>query len=81
MPKNSKGGHSGSLNVSTNRKLQKNAWGYPLIESENFRKKSRIVPKKIKRKKTFGLASTFGSIKNLWFSARIEPTISGFSEN
>ena len=83
MPKNSKRGHSGSLNVFANRKRQKNARGYPLIESENFRK-SRIVPKKtkkIKRKKTFGLASTFGSIKNLWFSARIEPTISGFSEN
>ena len=39
MPKNSKRGHSGSLNVFTNRKLQKNARGYPLIESENFRKK------------------------------------------
>ena len=57
-----------------------------LIESENFREKSRIVPKK-KRKKSnetkqsFGLASTFGNIKNLWFSARIEPTISCFSEN
>ena len=51
MPKNSKRGHSGSLNVFTNRKLQKNAKGYPLIESENFRKKSRIVPKKTKRKK------------------------------
>ena len=38
MPKNSKRGHSGSLNVFTNRKLQKNARGYPLIESENFRK-------------------------------------------
>ena len=84
MPKNSKRGHSGSLNVFTNRKLQKNARGHPLIEFENFRKRSRIVPKKtkkIKRKKTFGLASTFGSIKNLWFSARIEPTIFGFSEN
>ena len=45
MPKNSKRGHSGSINVFTNRKLQKNARGYPLIESENFRKKSRIVPK------------------------------------
>ena len=31
-------------------KTSKNAKGYPLIESENFRKKSRIVPKK-KRKK------------------------------
>ena len=67
MPKNSKRGHSGSIDVFTNRKLQKNASGYPLIESENFRKKSRIVPKKKQTKKqtkkTFGLASTFGSIK------------------
>ena len=39
MPKDSKRGHSGSLNVFTNRKLQKNARDYPLIESENFRKK------------------------------------------
>ena len=36
MPKNSKRGHSGSLNVFTNRKLQKNARGYPLTGSENF---------------------------------------------
>ena len=39
MPKNSKRGHSGSLDVFTNQKLQKNARGYPLIESEIFRKK------------------------------------------
>ena len=45
MPKTSKRGHLGSLNVFTNRKLQKNARGYALIECENFRKKSRIVPK------------------------------------
>ena len=63
MPKNSKRGNSGSLNVFTDRKLQKNARGYLLIESENF-KKSRIVPKKNQTKKNFGLASTFGSIKN-----------------
>ena len=65
----------------TSKKMQ---GGYPLIESENFRKKSLSAEKKtkkIKRKKTFGLASTFGSIKNLWFSARIEPTICGFSES
>ena len=49
MPKNSKIGHSGSLNVFTNRKLQKNARDYPLIESENFRRKSHIVPKKTQR--------------------------------
>ena len=32
-------------------KTSKNTRGYPLIESKNFRKKSRIVPKKTKRKK------------------------------
>ena len=48
MPENSKRGHSGSLNVFTNRKLQKNARGYALIKSGNFRK-SRIVPKKTQR--------------------------------
>ena len=32
-------GHSGSFNDFTNRKLQKNARGYPLIELENFREK------------------------------------------
>ena len=51
MPKNSKRGHSGSINVFTNRKLQKKCKGYPLIESVNFRKNSRIVPKKDETKK------------------------------
>ena len=37
MPKNSKRGHLGSLNVFTNQKL---ARGYPLIEFKNFRKNS-----------------------------------------
>ena len=65
-------------------KTSKKCKGLPFDRIRKFSKKSRIVPKKkqrIKRKKPFGLASTFGSIKNLWFSARIEPTISGFSEN
>ena len=48
MMKNSKRGHSGSLSVFTNRKLQKNARGYPLIEFENFEKKSRSAEKKPK---------------------------------
>ena len=62
MPKNSKRDHSGSLNVFTNRKLQKKCKGLPFDRIRKFSKKSRIVPKKtkkIKRKKTFGLASTF----------------------
>ena len=41
-----------SLNVFTNRKLQKNARGYPLIESENFRKKKSHSAKKTKKNQT-----------------------------
>ena len=44
--------------------------GVPFDKIRKFSKKSRIVPKKTE--------STFGSIKKLWFSARIEPTLSGF---
>ena len=58
MPKNLKRGHSGSLNVFTNRKLQKNA--RDIIRK--FSTKSCIVPKK-HRGGHFGLASTFGTIK------------------
>ena len=50
MQKNSKRGHSGSLNVFTNRKLQKKCKGYPLIESENFRKKVAYCRKKTHEK-------------------------------
>ena len=45
MPKNSRRDYLGSLNVFTNRKIQKNARGYPLIEFENFRKKSHSAEK------------------------------------
>ena len=45
--------------------------GDPLIEFENFQKKSQSAEKN--QKGAFGLATTFGSFKNLWFSARIEP--------
>ena len=74
-------GHLGSLNVFRNRKFQKkNARGFPLIEFGNFRKKSHSAETNPKGG-PFGLCSTFGSIKNLWFSARIEPTISCCTEN
>ena len=48
MPKNSKRGDSGSLNVSTNRKLQKQGKGVHFDRIRKFSKKSRIVPKKPK---------------------------------
>ena len=81
MPKNSKRGHSGSLNVFTNRKLQKNARGYPMIESEKFEKKSHSAEKKPNKKKHLVSHLLLEALRNLWFSARIEPTISCFSEN
>ena len=49
MPKNSKRGHSGSLNVFTNRKLQKKCKGLPFDRTQKYSKKSRIVPKKTQR--------------------------------
>ena len=45
MPKNSKEGIQAHSTFFTNRKLQKNARGYPLIEFENFRKKSHSAEK------------------------------------
>ena len=80
MPKNSKRCHSGSLNVFTNRKLQKNARGYPLQNPKIFEKKSHSAEKNPKGG-PFGLTCcTFGSIKILWFSARIEPPLSGLED-
>ena len=75
MPKNPKRGHLGPLNVFFYKpKTSKKCKGFPLITFE----KSRIVPKKNPKGGPFGLACTFGSIKILWFSARIEPPLSGF---
>ena len=48
MPKNLKRGHLGSINVFRYRKLQKNARGEkcnPVIEFDNFRKKSHSAKK------------------------------------
>ena len=59
MPKNSKRDHLGSLNVFTNRK------GVPFDRNQKFSKKSRILPKKPSGGPTFGLASTFGSMKKI----------------
>ena len=80
MPKNSKGGWLGSLNVFfTNWKLQKNARGTLWKNSKIF-EKSRIVPKKNPKGTPFGLSCNFWKHKNLWFSARIEPTLSSLVE-
>ena len=79
MPKNPKRGHLEPLNVFYKLKTSKNARGYPLIKFENFQKKSHSVEKN-PNGAPFGLSCTFGSIKKIWFSARIEPTLSGLVE-
>ena len=65
---------------STNRKLQKNARGYPLIKFENFRKKSHSAEKN-QRGDPLVSPVLLEAIKNVWFSARIEPTLSGLVED
>ena len=49
MPKNSKKRPFRLIKRFSNRKFQKNARGYPLIESENFRKKVASCRKKRKK--------------------------------
>ena len=79
MPKNSKRGHSGSLNVFTNRKqkLQKIA----RVQKKSHSAEKKPNKKKNETKKPLVSHLLLEAQKNLWFSARIEPTISCFSES
>ena len=82
MPKNSKKGHSGSFNVFYKPKIsKKNARGYPLINFKNFRKKSHSAEKNPKGGDPLVSPVLLEALKNLWFSARIEPTHSGWVED
>ena len=60
--------------------FKKNARGYPLINFKNFRKKSHSAEK---NPNGGPLVSPvlLEALKNLWFSARIEPTHSGWVED
>ena len=80
MPENSKKAIQAHSTFSTNRKFQKNARGYPLINFKNFRKKSHSAEK---NPKGGPLVSPvlLEALKNLWFSARIEPTHSGWVDD
>ena len=79
LPKNPKRDPLGLLNVFfTNRKLQ-NIRGVPFDRIQKFSEKCCRVPEKTAKGGPFGLPSTFGSMKKLWFSARLEPTLSCFS--
>ena len=81
MPKNSKRGHSGSFNVFYKPKTSKKCKGVPFDKIRKFSKKSRIVPKKTQRGDPLVSPVLLEALKNLWFSARIEPTLSGLVED
>ena len=62
--------------------FKKNARGYPLINFKNFRKKSHSAEKKPKGGGGPLVSPVLlEALKNLWFSARIEPTHSGWVED
>ena len=67
MPKNSKKRPFRLIKRFYKPKTSKKMQGVPFDRIRKFSKKSRIVPKKTNKKnetkQTFGLASTFGSIK------------------
>ena len=80
MPKNLKRGHLGSLNVFYKSKTSKKCKGVPSVKFENFRKKSHSAEKNPKGG-PFISPVLLEALKNLWFSARIEPTLSGLVED
>ena len=80
MPKNLKRVHLGSLNVFYKPKTSNNSRGYPLIKFEKFRKKSHSAEKNPKGDPLVSPV-LLEALKKLWFSARIEPTLSGLVED
>ena len=77
MPNNLKRGHLGSFNVFYKPKTSKKCKGKPFDKIRKFSKKSRIVPKK----NPLVSPVLLEALKILWFSARIEPTLSGMVED
>ena len=81
MPKNSKRGHSGSFNVFYKPKTSKKCKGVPFDNISKIFEKSRIVPKKTQSGDPLVSPVLLEALKNLWFSGRIEPTLSGWVED
>ena len=55
--------------------------GVPFDKIPKFSKKFRIAPKKTQRGDPLVSPVLLEALKNLWFSARIEPTLSGLVED
>ena len=61
--------------------FKKKCKGVPFDKFQKFSKKSHIVPKKTQRGGPLVSPVLLEALKNLWFSARIEPTHSGWVED
>ena len=81
MPKNSKSPFRLIQSFLQTENFKKMQGGYPLKNFENFRKKSQGAEKKPKGGDPLVSPVLLEALKNLWFSARIEPTLSGWVED
>ena len=81
MPKNLKRGNLGLFNVFYKPKTSKKCKEVPFDKIRKFSKKSRILPKKNPKGDPLVSHVLLEALKNLWFSARIEPTLSGLVED
>ena len=81
MPKNLKRGHLGSFNVFYKPKTSKKCKGVPFDKIQKFLRKVAYCRKKTQRGDPLVSPVLLEALKNLWFSARIEPTLSGLVED
>ena len=77
MPRNQRRDPLGSLNVFLQTDNFKKIQGVPFNRIQKFSKKSRIVPKNPKGDPLV-YPLLIETLKNLWFSAKLEPTLSCF---
>ena len=81
MPKSLKRGHLGSLNVFYKPKTSKKCKGVPFDKIRKFSKKKSHSAEKTQRGNPLVSPVLLEALKKLWFSARIEPTLSGLVED
>ena len=81
MPKNLKRGHLGLFNVFYKPKTSKKCKGVPFDKIRKFSKKVAQCRKNPKGGHPLVSPVLLEALKNLWFSARIEPTLSGLFED
>ena len=80
MPKNLKRGHLGSFNVFYKPKTSKKCKGVPFDKIRKFSKKKSHSGEENPKGDPLVSPVLLEALKNLWFSARIEPTLSGLED-